>query len=183
MLKTARFYFPSIIHNRSNIHFTLHNSYATTLYIKPKGVIEASEYDMPSLIIAPISNKICICLALINGEVDLSKSNFDIPIEVWEKDDEIIKHFIDGYITYNAKSFVVDDTNIEIVKKLVTKKAAIKAKADAATPPDPQIEIFKELISSRMKPSSHYKETKIGRNDLCPCGSGKKYKKCCLDKL
>ncbi|MTI67517.1 MAG: SEC-C domain-containing protein [Firmicutes bacterium] len=22
---------------------------------------------------------------------------------------------------------------------------------------------------------------KIGRNDLCPCGSGKKYKKCCLD--
>ncbi len=22
-------------------------------------------------------------------------------------------------------------------------------------------------------------EPKIGRNDLCPCGSGKKYKKCC----
>ncbi|ULO06927.1 SEC-C domain-containing protein [Paenibacillus sp. 19GGS1-52] len=24
--------------------------------------------------------------------------------------------------------------------------------------------------------------SKVGRNDLCPCGSGKKYKKCCLDK-
>ena len=23
-------------------------------------------------------------------------------------------------------------------------------------------------------------ETQIGRNDLCPCGSGKKYKKCCM---
>ena len=23
----------------------------------------------------------------------------------------------------------------------------------------------------------------IGRNDPCPCGSGKKYKKCCLLKL
>ena len=23
------------------------------------------------------------------------------------------------------------------------------------------------------------KDKKIGRNDLCPCGSGKKYKKCC----
>lgn len=23
------------------------------------------------------------------------------------------------------------------------------------------------------------KETKVGRNDPCPCGSGKKYKKCC----
>ena len=25
--------------------------------------------------------------------------------------------------------------------------------------------------------------TKIGRNELCPCGSGKKYKKCCMNKL
>jgi hypothetical protein len=23
---------------------------------------------------------------------------------------------------------------------------------------------------------------KPGRNDPCPCGSGKKYKRCCLDK-
>jgi peptide deformylase len=26
------------------------------------------------------------------------------------------------------------------------------------------------------------KESKVGRNDPCPCGSGKKYKKCCLNK-
>jgi len=25
--------------------------------------------------------------------------------------------------------------------------------------------------------------TKPGRNDLCPCGSGRKYKRCCLDKV
>jgi uncharacterized protein YecA (UPF0149 family) len=24
------------------------------------------------------------------------------------------------------------------------------------------------------------KAPKVGRNDPCPCGSGKKYKKCCL---
>jgi len=27
------------------------------------------------------------------------------------------------------------------------------------------------------------KKRKVGRNDPCPCGSGKKYKKCCLGKL
>lgn len=27
-----------------------------------------------------------------------------------------------------------------------------------------------------------HKAMKIGRNDPCPCGSGKKYKKCCIDK-
>lgn len=26
------------------------------------------------------------------------------------------------------------------------------------------------------------KDKKIGRNDPCPCGSGKKYKKCCINK-
>ena len=25
-------------------------------------------------------------------------------------------------------------------------------------------------------------QKKVGRNDPCPCGSGKKYKKCCLNK-
>ena len=26
-------------------------------------------------------------------------------------------------------------------------------------------------------------EPKVGRNDPCPCGSGRKYKKCCLNDL
>ena len=26
------------------------------------------------------------------------------------------------------------------------------------------------------------KKRKIGRNELCPCGSGKKFKKCCLGR-
>ena len=31
-------------------------------------------------------------------------------------------------------------------------------------------------------PSKIEGKHKVGRNDLCPCGSGKKYKKCCLNK-
>jgi len=27
------------------------------------------------------------------------------------------------------------------------------------------------------------KEAKVKRNDKCPCGSGKKYKKCCINKV
>ena len=26
------------------------------------------------------------------------------------------------------------------------------------------------------------RRVKIGRNDLCPCGSGSKFKKCCINK-
>ncbi len=48
------------------------------------------------------------------------------------------------------------------------------------------------VLPDDLKPFSHYheyiadttlrKETRAGRNDPCPCGSGKKYKRCCLGK-
>ena len=37
----------------------------------------------------------------------------------------------------------------------------------------------KELYLTEKKSGTIVKEHKIGRNDPCPCGSGKKYKKCC----
>ncbi len=41
-------------------------------------------------------------------------------------------------------------------------------------PEERRKEITKEFRTSKMAVSS-----KVGRNDPCPCGSGKKYKKCC----
>lgn len=37
----------------------------------------------------------------------------------------------------------------------------------------------KALYLEQKKSGTIVKEKKIGRNDPCPCGSGKKYKKCC----
>lgn len=46
------------------------------------------------------------------------------------------------------------------------------------------VEIEFGLKEKRTKPHSWVqqpiKHVKIGRNDICPCGSGKKFKKCCL---
>ncbi|MBN2327256.1 MAG: preprotein translocase subunit SecA [Candidatus Omnitrophica bacterium] len=36
--------------------------------------------------------------------------------------------------------------------------------------------------SARQRPAGIVRKTKVGRNDPCPCGSGKKYKKCCMLK-
>jgi hypothetical protein len=41
-------------------------------------------------------------------------------------------------------------------------------------------ETFMEAGSAKVKPITTA-GSKIGRNDPCPCGSGKKYKKCCQD--
>ncbi|MDD5596258.1 MAG: SEC-C metal-binding domain-containing protein [Candidatus Omnitrophica bacterium] len=37
----------------------------------------------------------------------------------------------------------------------------------------------KPNFSSAKPPAQRTAEAKVGRNDPCPCGSGKKYKKCC----
>ena len=43
--------------------------------------------------------------------------------------------------------------------------------------------IFEALIQNPATGDSPASSAKIGRNDPCPCGSGKKYKKCCAAKL
>ncbi|MCG8572964.1 MAG: SEC-C domain-containing protein, partial [Spirochaetes bacterium] len=40
------------------------------------------------------------------------------------------------------------------------------------------LSLFQSVTKSLFRPYGK----KIGRNSPCPCGSGKKYKKCCLNK-
>ncbi len=40
----------------------------------------------------------------------------------------------------------------------------------------------KELYKEQRKSGTVVKPKKVGRNDPCPCGSGRKYKQCCLLK-
>ena len=47
---------------------------------------------------------------------------------------------------------------------------------DGILPEDYRLKIQKEYNKSKIVVN---KEPKVGRNDPCPCGSGKKYKKCC----
>jgi preprotein translocase subunit SecA len=49
-------------------------------------------------------------------------------------------------------------------------------------PNEPEMEAF-EMHNPAQNPEPYRRpEPKIGRNDTCPCGSGKKYKHCCLGK-
>lgn len=52
---------------------------------------------------------------------------------------------------------------------------AIASRVRAATP------AFRERAAGKT-PDLTRKAAKIGRNDACPCGSGKKYKHCCLNR-
>ena len=48
--------------------------------------------------------------------------------------------------------------------------------------PEPHSKDTETSPEAAAPPAPIQSEPKVGRNDPCPCGSGKKYKKCCLLK-
>jgi hypothetical protein len=58
------------------------------------------------------------------------------------------------------------------LEKLTGKKAADVAQAKPPLPPTPRLPL----------PRKREAKKKVGRNDPCPCGSGRKFKNCCMKK-
>jgi len=67
----------------------------------------------------------------------------------------------------------------ETVGILYRVQVAEPEKMEAARQPDPQRLVFSHGDGSTKKKPTKRADAKVGRNDPCPCGSGKKYKKCC----
>lgn len=77
----------------------------------------------------------------------------------------------DVFKKYDVDVHVIGDLeDIEIEFGLRTKRVTKRAK------------MFPDLMNmfEEKAKTIQYNEPKVGRNDPCPCGSGKKYKKCCL---
>ena len=78
-----------------------------------------------------------------------------------------------------------EDTQVNLIfDKEKLYKNMVDAKADWLYELPQWKEIFpeselKRLYKEQKESGTIRKEKKIGRNDPCPCGSGKKYKKCC----
>lgn len=85
----------------------------------------------------------------------------------------------------NSLETLEEDTEVSLdYEEELLYKNMVEAKApwlynlsqwDALIPEERRKELYKEQKRSK----TVVKGEKIGRNDPCPCGSGKKYKKCC----
>ncbi len=87
--------------------------------------------------------------------------------------------------SYNLFKGMVDEIKVDAVKLLFNAKVMVKAD-DQEKPKEMALKNVKtsgpkEVITDSSKASKPepIKSNKVGRNDPCPCGSGKKYKKCC----
>ncbi|MCU6760917.1 Predicted metal-binding protein related to the C-terminal domain of SecA [uncultured Roseburia sp.] len=91
----------------------------------------------------------------------------------------------DSLITPNPIETMEEDTMVSLAfDKEKLYKNMVDAKADWLYELPQWKEIFTEdklkaLYKEQKNAGTIRKEKKIGRNDPCPCGSGKKYKHCC----
>ncbi|MBR0600264.1 SEC-C metal-binding domain-containing protein [Sinanaerobacter chloroacetimidivorans] len=109
--------------------------------------------------------------------------------EKYEADPVIFMGFLDGINTslIEGQKFETFDEESEINMEIDFEKLffnMLEAKADYLYTLPQWEEILteeqrQEIIKAHKKSKTVVKDKIPGRNDPCPCGSGKKYKKCC----
>jgi SEC-C motif/PBS lyase HEAT-like repeat len=83
-------------------------------------------------------------------------------------------------------AFRRDAVDISIVGDVEDVEIALGLRVGRATPAPKYMVLptggfpWLDAASVRQNPRASPRSAKVGRNDPCPCGSGKKYKKCCL---
>lgn len=107
----------------------------------------------------------------------------------YDTTEEFIMGFVDGINeslknTYDLETLTAnDEITLDIdLEKLYFNMLEAKAEYLYMLPQWDAIfsvEKRKEIQKSYRESCSVRNENKVGRNDACPCGSGKKYKKCC----
>ena len=100
-----------------------------------------------------------------------------IGLRAYGQHDPVIAYKEEGYQMFEAMIQAIKD---ETIRRMFLVRLA------------PQQEVKRERVAketgtaaatnSEVKKQPVRKEQKVGPNDPCPCGSGKKYKKCCMQK-
>ncbi len=97
-----------------------------------------------------------------------------------------LRHYAqrDPVVEYRIEGFEMFDSMVESIREDTTKMLlTVEIRKEGDEPQRKQVAAPTAASAggdgSVKKQPVRTKQTKVGRNDPCPCGSGKKYKKCC----
>ena len=106
-----------------------------------------------------------------------------IGLRAYGQQDPVVKYRIEGMDMFEE---MVEDIKHDVVKILMNLRKQEEVKREeAAKITGAALQTLQSLDSDQQKVKSDINRTvvnqgpKVGRNDPCPCGSGKKYKNCC----
>jgi len=94
-----------------------------------------------------------------------------IGLRAFGQKDPVMEYKFEGYMMFEDMTNSIQEEALKKIfsvhKQTEVKNEESKIKVNAQMAPD---DVQKPAVSSNAR---------VGRNDPCPCGSGKKYKKCC----
>lgn len=95
-----------------------------------------------------------------------------IGLRAWGQRDPLIEYKREGYMMFTDLLYHIYTESFSIINR------AIIVTEDMKKPEPPQTA---PLLENTQTTDVLAQKDTIGRNDLCSCGSGKKYKKCCMN--
>lgn len=138
-------------------YFTIEKGIYEKILSNPTQVIEGTVKELAE----KFDTEILIMTGFLDG-INESLKGYENPIDTMEED-TVVKIEIDPEkLYYNMVEAKADWLyNLPMWDQILTEEKR------------------KELYKAQKASGTIVKGPKIGRNDPCPCGSGKKYKKCC----
>ena len=128
--------------------------------------VDFSHDNTDSAVIQCLQKKIQQCAG--KGYIPSLKVN-DIPF--WIADDQ------SGFVVKQLKNVVFSfEMFDDMISKIREQTALFLLNINVEKKPEPK-QVAKPIIVVEQKTAKA--ESRVGRNSLCPCGSGKKYKNCC----
>ena len=100
-----------------------------------------------------------------------------IRLQAYAQRDPVTEYRIQGADMFDAMVMDIRDTTVRMILSVTVKTPEVK-RVQLANPISEGFE-GQDGEKKPKKVTVVKKGTEVGRNDLCPCGSGKKYKKCC----
>ncbi len=127
---------------------------------------------------------------------DMDQLKRGIGLRGYAQKNPVIEYRLEGFEMFDMMNESIrEDTirgllnvRLRINQPAPTQQSANPQQPAEVAPPQPEVEIKREQVlkptttssSDASLPKQPVRNTdKVGRNDVCPCGSGKKYKKCC----
>lgn len=102
---------------------------------------------------------------------DMDQMRQGISLQSYAQKDPLIEY---KYASYDMFEEMSNSIQTDTVKTLYRVRVVTEAKREEVAKP-----MFTNKDDSVAAKPVQRKTAKVGRNDPCPCGSGKKYKNCC----
>lgn len=101
---------------------------------------------------------------------DMEQLKQGIGLQSLGQRDPVVEYKFAGYDMFNAMTKAIQEDTVKLLLHVKVEQKVEREKVNKVTGTNKDDTATKGPVK---------KAKKIGRNDLCPCGSGKKYKNCC----